>query len=67
MTKLPKLIKFPPFIRISWQEAEEVLQSALHDKYGAKGKIEFKKDRGYDGIGDHYDMPDLVDIFLKES
>ena len=58
------------FIRVSWEEARELMESALHDKYGAKGKIvmmkNYMKDYGYDGIGEHYDAPTFVDVYLRE-
>ena len=54
-----------PFIRISWEEAEQELMAALKAKYKAKGEIKMKKNYGYDGIGDFYDSPDYVDIYLN--
>ena len=56
-----------PFIRVSWKEALVLLENALHDKYNAKGKIELKKDYGYDGVGTFYDEPSFVDIYLREK
>lgn len=55
------------FIRISWEEALSVLEMALNDKYQAKGTIELKKDYGYDGVGNFYDAPTFVDIYLNEN
>lgn len=55
------------FIRISWQEAVEILTMELNNKYGAKGEIRFMHDYGTDGISDHYDYPDFVDIYLREK
>lgn len=55
------------FIRVSWTDAFALMTSALHDKYGAKGKITLKKDYGYDGIGDFYDLPTFVDVELRED
>lgn len=54
-----------PFIRISWKEAEQELITVLQAKYKAKGEIKLKKDHGYDGMGDFYDVPDYVDIYLN--
>jgi hypothetical protein len=58
--------KIKPFIRISWQEAMEILEKGLHEKYKAEGKIILKKDWGYDGIGDFYESPTFVDIELNK-
>ena len=59
--------KHKDFIRVSWDDAFVLLISALHDKYGAKGKVTLKKDYGYDGISDFYDTPTFVDIELREN
>jgi hypothetical protein len=59
--------KHKNFIRISWNEAFEALEKSLQEKYGAKGKIQLKQDYGYDGIGDFYDEPKFVDIYLEVS
>ena len=52
------------FIRISWKEAREILDEALKEKYKAEGEVKFMKDYGYDGVGDFYDEPTFVDIYL---
>lgn len=57
--------KHTNFIRISWDEALSILEAALQLKYKAEGKIHLKKDYGYDGIGDFYDIPTFVDIDLE--
>ena len=53
-----------PFIRIGWQEAFDLMKSAVKEKYKASGEIHLKKDYGYDGIGDFYDEPTYVDVDL---
>ena len=52
-----------PFVRISWKEARDILDMALMEKYKGKSVV-FKKDYGYDGVGDFYDEPTYVDIEL---
>lgn len=59
--------KHKDFVRVSWEDAFALLVSALHDKYSAKGKVILKKDYGYDGVGDHYDLPTYVDVELRED
>lgn len=57
---------FQPFIRISWEEALQELQAALHKKYSASGSLVLMKDYGsYEGVKSFYDEPDFVDIFLR--
>ena len=56
-----------PFVRVSWKEGFDLMVSALHDKYGAKGEVTLKKDYGYDGVGDFYDSPTFIDIELREK
>ena len=55
------------FIRISWDDAFMLMTSALQAKYNACGKVVLKKDHGYDGVGDFYDVPTFVDIELREE
>ena len=56
-----------PFVRISWKEAKEVLEIALHDKYSAKGDVVLMRDYHGEGVGEFYDTPDFVDIYLREK
>lgn len=56
--------KHRPFIRISWEEALEVLANNLRDKYKAKGELVFMHDYGYEGVSEHYEFPNFVDIYL---
>lgn len=60
-------IKHKDFVRVSWKDAFDLMVSALHDKYGAKGRVILKKDYGYDGIGDFYDEPTFVDVELRKD
>lgn len=57
--------KYQNFIRISWQEALDAMHSALEIRYHTKGKLILKKDYRYDGIGDFYDEPSFVDLYLE--
>lgn len=59
--------KHQNFIRISWQEALDAMHSALEQRYKTKGKLELMKDHGYDGIGQFYDTPSFVDLYLEEE
>lgn len=59
--------KHRPFVRVSWEEALEMLQAALQLKYKAEGEVAFKRDYGYEGVNDHYDFPHFVDVFLEKS
>lgn len=57
--------KHKPFIRISWEEAKELMEFAVCEKYNATGKIELMKDYGFDGIGEFYEEPTFVDVYLN--
>jgi len=59
--------KHSDFVRVCWDDAFALMVSALHDKYGAKGKVMLKMDYGHDIIGDFYDTPTFVDVELREK
>ncbi len=64
--KLNNKKQYKPFIRISWEEAMEVLKSGLHYKYDAGGKIMLMKDYDYGVIDyDYNEAPGFVDIYLR--
>jgi hypothetical protein len=52
------------YLRIPWENAVQILREALQDKFGARGRIEFKKTDTYEPESDMYDFPNFVDVYL---
>lgn len=67
LQKVEQRIKHQNFIRIGWQEALNAMHSALEIRYKTKGKLMLMKDFGYDDIGEFYDEPTFVDLYLEEE
>jgi hypothetical protein len=56
-----------PFIRISWEEACAELTKSLNARYNVSGGLTFKKNYHSEGIGNLYEFPDFVDIYIGKK
>ena len=61
-----EIIKYKPFVRVSWAEAVSILKEALQKKYNTNGKMVLKKDYGYSEVSDMYEEPSFVDIEIEK-
>lgn len=52
------------FVRISWEEARNILKEALQEKYKTTGNIRFMTDSAYEGIYEAFHDIKYVDCIL---
>jgi len=53
-------------LRLKWEEVVNIIKRFVKDKYNIEGDVIILKDYGCEGIREHYDYPDYIEIHNKD-